>query len=202
MKVNKKKLADVMGVSERTLTTWQDEEQMPIARKGVRGEDNEYETEAVIAWHVQRALTKAGKAESQRDREARLRGDKLEIELALQRGTLVPSDQVQPIWESRVLAAAAYMTSRQSRLASILEATPGESAKREVLKQEDVEFLNKLGVDGERMQAVVEGVMKKLAAADLSAFLRDLTGPDNERSSDPPPHRSVGETDSSEEGPA
>lgn len=205
MRVNKKTLADIMGVSERSLTEWQENEGLPIATKGLRGQENVYDTEAVIAWQVSRALAKAGKTESQRDREARLRGDKLELELAKERGTLVPADQVGPIWESRVLAAAGFMASRQSRLASILEATPGEAAKREVLKREDADFLNKLGVDGERMQAVVDAVMKKLAAADLSAFLRDLGGQDNDQlsrkpASPEPPPGSVGEAGPTEEG--
>jgi phage terminase Nu1 subunit (DNA packaging protein) len=200
MKVNKRQLADVMCVSERTLTEWQDEG-LPIARKGVRGEENEYDTGIVIAWHVQRSLTRAGKAESQRDREARLRGDMLEIELAKERHSLVPANEVKPVWESRVLAAAAFMMSRQSRLAGILEATPGIEAKRELLKKEDAAFLEKLGTDGERMQAVVQSMLAKLTADDVNAFLRNLAG-DNEQRTDGSAPGSMDAADPPEEDPA
>lgn len=201
MKVNKKQLADIVGVSERTLTEWQ-EEGLPIARKGMRGEENEYDTAVVFTWYARRALVLAGKSETQRDREARLRGDMLEIQLAKEHGSLVPAGEVKPVWESRVLAAAAFMMSRQSRLAGILEATPGIEAKREFLKKEDAIFLEKLGVDGERMQAVVQSMLSKLAADDVNVFIRNLAGQDDEHTADKPPPRSVGEVDPPEEGPA
>ena len=175
MKVNKRVLADVLGTTERTLTEWQDEG-LPIEAKGERGEENSYDTAAVIAWHVQRSLQRAGKAESQRDREARLRGDMLELELALKNNTMVSVDEIRPTWQGRVLAAAFFMMGRQSRLAGILEATPGIEAKRELLKREDADFLTKLGVDGERMQAEVDALLEKLAAGEAAAFLRRLGG--------------------------
>jgi len=185
MKVNKRALADVLGITERTLTEWQ-EEGLPIEIKGERGEENSYDTAAVVAWHVQRALQRAGKTESQRDRESRLRGDLMELELAEKNNSLVPVEEIRPTWESRVLAAAFYMMGRQSRLAGILEATPGIEAKRELLKREDADFLTKLGVDGERMQKEVDAILEKFAAGEADAFLRRLSGHDEQsRPGDP-----------------
>ncbi len=177
--VNKRELAEILGKSERALTDFQ-EEGLPIHRKGARGEENEYDTEAVLEWLVQRALARAGKAESQRDREARLRGDMLEIELAEKNGSIVPADQVDPIWQSRVLAAAFYIASRHSRLAGLLEATPGIEAKRELLKREDADFLSKLGVEGARMQAEVDAMLERLSADDAAALLRRVAGHDDQ----------------------
>jgi len=178
--VNKRELAEFLGKTERALTDWQQDEGLPILRKGARGEENEYDTEQVVEWLVQRALAKAGKGESQRDREARLRGDVLELDLAEKRNTLVPSDQVRPVWDSRVLAAAFYMQGRHSRLAALLEAANGIEAKRTLLKKEDADFLNKLGVEGERMQAEVDALLGKLAENEAAAFLRRLTGHDDQ----------------------
>src|SRR3990172_13341229 len=59
MIVNKHQLADVMGVSERTLSEWQ-EDGLPIKSVGGRGMENQYETAEVIEWRVQRAV--AGKS--------------------------------------------------------------------------------------------------------------------------------------------
>jgi hypothetical protein len=75
---------------------------------------------------------------------------------ALREGTLVPTDQVAPTWEGYVLAAAAYMRSRASRLAAYMQVLPGVEAKREELQRSDREFLTHLGVNGEAMQVALE----------------------------------------------
>ena len=71
--VNKSELAEIFGVSERTLTEWQNDSDLPIKTKGARGQANEYDTEAVITWFAQRELNKVG-VEGVRDRLARLHG--------------------------------------------------------------------------------------------------------------------------------
>jgi phage terminase Nu1 subunit (DNA packaging protein) len=174
--VNKRELSEIMGVTERSLTDWQ-EEGLPIAHKGERGEENVYDTEIVINWRVQRALARAGKAESQRDREARLRGDMLEIDLQAKNGTMVPAAEVEPIWLGRVRAAAAYMLGRASRLAAILETTAGIEAKREVLRKEDAEFLSHLGVNGAAIQVEVEQLLAKVSETEASAFMKRIAQP-------------------------
>lgn len=175
--VNQAELAVILGKSDVTIWEWQ-KQGLPIAKRRERGLENEYDTAEVIAWLEQRA--RAEKGETQRDREARLRGDLMELELAEKRETLVPADQVQPVWENRVLAAAFYMASRHSRLAGMLEATPGIEAKRALLKKEDADFLLKLGVEGERMQSEVDAILEKLAAGEAEAFLRRVAGHDDQ----------------------
>ena len=58
-KVQKKELADILGVTEKTLTTWQ-KNGMPIEIVGGRGQRNTYDTEAVIEWLVTQRMVKAG----------------------------------------------------------------------------------------------------------------------------------------------
>lgn len=182
--VNKVELSELLGVSERTLTDWQNDEALPFT-PGVRGASNQYDTAAVFQWYGQREVRKAGKGESQRDREARLRGDLLEMELATQRGSIVPADQVKPVWENRVMVAAAYQASRHSRLAGILEAAPGLEAKREILKREDAEFLTRLGVYGDRMQADFEELLQKVSTDEAQSFLKRMAAYD-QQSLEPP----------------
>lgn len=55
MIVNKAVLSDIIGKSERTLSTWQ-KNGMPIKFDGTRGEQNQYETADVINWIVDREI--------------------------------------------------------------------------------------------------------------------------------------------------
>jgi hypothetical protein len=132
-------------------------------------------------WLVKRELAKAGKGEKPSEREARLRGDVLELDLQEKRKILVPFTEIEPVWQSRVLAAAAYMRSRASQLAGDLEAATGIEQKRAVLKKSDAIFLTNLGTDGARMQDEIEALLEKLAAGDAEAFLQRIAGNENNK---------------------
>ena len=58
-KVQKKELANILGVSEKTLTTWQ-KNGMPIEVEGGRGQSNTYDTKDVINWMVTQRVSKMG----------------------------------------------------------------------------------------------------------------------------------------------
>lgn len=183
--VNQGRLAEILGRTDVTIWEWQNETPpLPILKRGAKGEENEYDTAAVIAWWIEREVRKSS-GTSQKDRLARLQGDKLELDLARERAILVPADEVKPLWETRVLAAAAFMASRASRLAGILEATPGLEAKRDVLKREDAEFLKKLGVEGARMQAELQKLLEQVSAVQAEAFLQRIRGDDQQRTAQP-----------------
>lgn len=184
--VNQAELAEIIGKDPSTIWEWQDQG-LPIRKPGAGRAGHEYDAAEVIAWMIGRELSRAGKAEKASEREARLRGDVLELELAEKRAVLVPSTEVRPAWEGRVLAAAAYMRSRASQLAGELEATQGLEGKRSLLRKSDAVFLTHLGVDGERMQAEVDALLEKLAAGDAEAFLRRIAGNDIPPDSAGPP---------------
>lgn len=171
---NKREVAEILGVSERTLSDWQ-ADGMPVVERGARGEENAYDIREIMEWHTARALRKVA-PETQRDRLTRLQADLAELNLAEKNKALVPAAEVRPLWESRVLAAAAFMAGRHSRLAAILEAAPGIEAKRALLKAEDANFLTKLGVEGERMQSEVDALLATLPAEEASAFLLRIAG--------------------------
>lgn len=183
LQVNKRQLAEFLGKTERTLTDWQDEDPpLPILERGERGGENIYDSADVVEWLMSRTLRKAGKAESQRDRLTRLQADALEMDNKVKSQELVPVSQVEPVWYDRVLSAAAFMQSRGSRLAGILEATPGLEAKRKILREEDAAFLTKLGVDGERMQREIERLLESVSEEEAKALLARISGNDGKPS--------------------
>lgn len=186
MKVNKRRLAEILGTTERTLTEWQDQG-LPIKVRGERGQDHEYDCPTVIAWMIEREVQKRSRAESQRDRLTRLQADAQELELLEKKRELLPAGEIEPAWRHRVLTAAAFLAGQHSRLAGILEGTPGVEGKRKVLREEFSQFLNRLGVDGERMQDEVAGLLGRVSDAEAAAFLKRI-------SSHEPPANAAGAT--------
>ena len=171
--VNQTELAEIFGVSDVTIWDWQSRG-LPILKQGARGEANQYDTTAVIEWRIQAARAESGKTETQRDREARLRGDMIEIDLAKERKVLVSANDVEPIWTGFVMSAAAFLSGQHSRLASILEAAPGVDKKREILRGVFADFLTKLGVDGAEMYRQLQELLNKVPKADADDFLRRI----------------------------
>ncbi len=53
MEVNKKRLSEIFGVSVRTIQNWQDQG-MPVARGGGKGNEVLYESSAAIEWYSAR----------------------------------------------------------------------------------------------------------------------------------------------------
>ena len=53
MEVNKKRLSEIFGISIRTIQNWQDQG-MPVARGGGKGNEVLYDSAAVIEWYSAR----------------------------------------------------------------------------------------------------------------------------------------------------
>jgi phage terminase Nu1 subunit (DNA packaging protein) len=117
---NKKQLADVMGVSERTLTEWQ-ELGMPIESVGGRGLENQYETAKVIEWRVQRALAGEQVVTAREERD-RLESKLLQMRIAKEADLLVPADEIGPTWESAIVAARTELLALPIRIKTVLDA--------------------------------------------------------------------------------
>ena len=115
--VNKAELAAIVGVTERTLTTWQ-KQGMPIEHEGERGEENAYDTAAVVTWMVARAEAKAKREETPRDRLARRQADLLDMQLAEKRGDSVQAASIKPRLIARVIGA------RQKLIAMVADIAP------------------------------------------------------------------------------
>lgn len=92
MIVNKAKLSDILGVSERSLTTWASEG-MPVDEISVRGASNRYDTAAVIRWMIERET--GNDYSAQRTRLTKEQADKTALDNRRLRGELVATSAVQ-----------------------------------------------------------------------------------------------------------
>lgn len=140
--VSQQSLSEILGVNRKTLTFWQ-REGMPIAIETENGLANQYDTETVITWWLAREIAKV-KGESEKDRLARLQGDKLEIELAVMRGALLPSDQVEPAWTGMVVAARQTFLAMSSRMSQLVAPMTDPDAIRITIDEEVEVALQKM----------------------------------------------------------
>ena len=103
MKVNKAQLADVLGVSEKTLTEWQkDEPALPMSTPaGRRGQSNEYDTPAVIEWLVRRRM-RAASVETANDALKRMQAEEVALRVAERKALLVNVSQLEPMLRREV----------------------------------------------------------------------------------------------------
>ena len=130
------RIADVFGVAPKTIVEWQ-EQGMPIAVRGRPGVPSEYDSEACIAWMVDREVKKV-QNEKPQDRLARLQADKIEMELAERRGVLIPADLLEPRLQAAFTAARERLLEAAPRLAREL---PADAEGREAALQAEFEAL-------------------------------------------------------------
>lgn len=147
--VNKREMASILGVTERTLSEWQ-KLGLPFVRGKGRGSSNHYQTPKVIEWMVAREVSQTPAGESARDRHARLQGDVLEITLAEKRRELIPAAEVEPEWNASVVAARQALLTVPLRVAPLLSTMGGSvDAIRELLAEAISDALTRLANDDE-----------------------------------------------------
>lgn len=118
--VGQTEIAGIFGVSARTITEWQ-ASGMPVAVFGGPGVPGEYDAPACIRWFVDREVKKVSGGESSKDRLQRLQGDALEAKLALDRGKLIPTDQVEPAMRAAIVTARERLRNEPARIAALLD---------------------------------------------------------------------------------
>ena len=114
MIVNKRELAEILEMSERTLSEWQ-QQGMPVELIPGRGLDNQYSTAKVIEWMVQKALA-GEKKESGTERLQRLQAEQIEYSLAQKSGELVAAADVERLWTAGILAVRTELMALGDRL--------------------------------------------------------------------------------------
>lgn len=102
-RVNKRELAEIFGISERSFTAYQKDLSFPIAKAGGRGQANEYDTQDVHEWLMARAVNGA-RHETARERLERIKGDREELAFAQDIKELVPGELIGARLEQAVLA--------------------------------------------------------------------------------------------------
>lgn len=139
--IGQEQVAAMFGVSSTSIVAWQDQG-MPIALRGSPGIPSEYESEACINWLVAREVLKV-QGERPQDRLARVQADKIEMENEVNRGLLIPADQLEPKLRAAMIAAREAWRNEPTRLAREL---PGKTIKEieDMLASAFDAFLTKL----------------------------------------------------------
>ena len=119
--ISQQQVAWMLNTTTRTVRTWQDQTDnpLPVAVRGSRGRQNEYDPQAVIAWYVARRLTEilsttdAIDPRAARARLDSLRADQIEFDLSIKRNEYAPIE-----------ALAFAVGDMAGQLKSIFEALP------------------------------------------------------------------------------
>lgn len=109
--VNKTQLAEIIGKTPQTLTTWQ-KNGLPIHSDGTRGQANQYDTVEVIAWLLRREVGKLTVGEdgtvhdyeAERARLTHHQANKTELESDVLRGRLIPAKTVEAV-QGKIIGA-------------------------------------------------------------------------------------------------
>ena len=134
-RVSKAQLSEIVGRDERTLSRWQNSG-MPVLETGVgRGNENEYDTKAVIEWLVQIAQQR-GEKESVRDRLDRIKGDREELALAKDLEEVVFAADLLERFEAAITAAKVELLNTfPENLASVLSARYGIDVDDQLIRE-------------------------------------------------------------------
>lgn len=131
--VNKRALSELLLVSERSLTEWQQKD-MPVAVSAGRGASNEYSPAEVLAWLLVRANDTS--RESAKDRLDRLRGDQLEREMLKEDDVLVMPEDLDVEYGAMVEAARAELLfNMPDALSAELTAIHGEEVDVSIIRR-------------------------------------------------------------------
>tara|TARA_R110001599_G_scaffold100770_8_gene258117 strand:- start:1808 stop:2281 length:474 start_codon:yes stop_codon:yes gene_type:complete len=141
--VNKKQLAEILEVTERTLTDWQKNPSFPIEVVGQRGQPNQYDTGKVIRFMIERSM--AGQSqESQRERRDRLEGDRLELDIAQRCDTLVVAEEYEKALTSLVFGLRNSILQGDSTLKMQLDSLYGIDIDIDVINEHSRSLLQQL----------------------------------------------------------
>ncbi|SFK45499.1 terminase small subunit [Azotobacter beijerinckii] len=144
MRVTKVQLCEIVGRDERTLSRWQNSG-MPVLELGLgRGNENEYDTVAVIEWLVQVAQQR-GEKESTRDRLDRIRANREELAFAKDLEEVVVAADLIERFEAMITAAKVeLLNTLPDNLASELSARYGVEVDDQLIREPIEAILRKM----------------------------------------------------------
>jgi phage terminase Nu1 subunit (DNA packaging protein) len=117
--VSKKELAEIVGVSERTLSDWQ-EKGMPIKVHTSRGLANEYDTSEVFNWRVE-FVAGGMRKENGRERKDNAMADLYQIQVAEKSGRLVDGALFQKALETSITTAKTSLRQSAKKMKAALK---------------------------------------------------------------------------------
>jgi phage terminase Nu1 subunit (DNA packaging protein) len=104
---NKAQLADVFGVTERSLTSWESQG-MPIESRPGRGISNQYDSAKCIEWRTQRVLN-GERQLSPRERKDLAQAQLAELQLAREATLLLRADEISLGLSHMLVATRSHM---------------------------------------------------------------------------------------------
>ena len=149
--VNKTELAEILGKTPQTLTTWQGNG-MPFKLAGKRGTSNEYDTAEVIQWMIRRDIEKLSvntdgnvyDLEAERSRLTHHQANKTALEEQVLRGDLIPVEKVIAVWSGQLSNMKAKLLSMPSKASPFISPISNIGEIRDYLTNEIYEVLDEL----------------------------------------------------------
>ncbi len=149
MIVNKRKLAEVFGVAEETITNWM-KAGMPVLtqRRGSGG--NEYETADCIRWQFLRETggDDALDLNQERARLAKAQADRAELDAAELKGEMVRYEELSPHWVARGAAMRARLLTMSTKIAPRVRVAISDAEAATLIDVEILEALAEISGDG------------------------------------------------------
>lgn len=160
--INKSELSEILGKSERTLTTWQ-KNGMPIAVDGGRGASNQYDTESVINWLINREIGKLtvdedGRVhdyEAERARLTHFQANKTELESKVLKGQLIHAETVEQVQGDMVSSFRSKILAIPTKAAHSMIGLDDLNEAKEILKEYLYEALSELADYEPRQYGIV-----------------------------------------------
>lgn len=144
MLVNKTKLAEIIGVSHKTLTEWQNDG-MPFVKGPSTNAGNEYDTVVCIEWRINKLMSKDNyDLTVERARLAKEQADAKEMDNAVTRGELVAASEVVAQWRGEFARAKSKLLSMPSKLAPLMVGVKTPAEAQSILETVVWEALNEL----------------------------------------------------------
>lgn len=141
--VNKRELAELLGVSDQTLSEWQ-EQGMPVEERGGPGVSGRYNVPACVRWASRREIDKRV-GPSSFDRLNLVKAKREEIALQRDLGEVVFVKDIRPGLRRYVSDILGTLLAIPEKHAHILEVTEGVDGKRQVLDDLVAELRDALG---------------------------------------------------------
>jgi phage terminase Nu1 subunit (DNA packaging protein) len=142
-KVNKVRLAAILGKDQKTILKWQ-KEGMPVEKAGKRGTSNDYDTAKVIDWLISKANDTDKEMERARIRLTNAQADKTELEVQELQGNLISLDTMKHTWANILGSFRARILSMPSRLTPLIITHKDPKKIEKVIKDACNEALNEL----------------------------------------------------------
>jgi phage terminase Nu1 subunit (DNA packaging protein) len=149
-----KDVAAIFGVSHETIRTWQ-AEGMPVLVRGGGNKPSQFDSAAVHAWLVARAVRKAV-TETPNDRLARVKAESIEIDISEKLRYLIPAADVEPAWTAACIAAREKLQRAKRPLARSLARCKTDAERERLIGEVHDEFLRQMSTwdDADEADAV------------------------------------------------